>query len=852
MLAASPAPVTLLIGPAGAGKTVTLSSWARSYARLTERVAWATLDAGDNDVTSLWSTLLAALRANRTLATDARLAQLSSAPAQAGVDGSLVRGLTTVFEDQDPPFMLVLDDVHEITHPGALRSLELLVRRRPSGLALVLSGRTRPDFALHRLRLDEAVLEIGPSDLTLDLEATGALLASLGHELEASQVEALWQRTEGWAAALRLAALELDRGVDPLQAAQRFGGNTPTVAELLATEVLDRLDEQLRTFLLDTGPCHELTPTLAERLTGRSDAGAVLEDLHHRNALVQRLPTAAGEEPAYRYHDLLRDFLSSELQRADLHRWRALHAALADWHGARHEWRRALEHAVASARLDGVQRALRAAGVAMVLDGEGPLLERLLATAPGLVDGDPLVGSVLAAAALTQSDVVTADRYLNARQDVVGSADMPAADPWLTALQATVALHRARLGMQVTAALRTAQEHGVGVTGDMDLDLYGRTQVGAAQIRMGSHDTARRELSRALDLAMATGRDVARVACFGNLAAVAAVTGRVSECDRYVDAALQIARTRGWYGSQLTLQPQLLSAWWALLRGDQPGARRQIAELPAAATLGSPDMRVGVAGTEALAGYLDGEPSRAAAQALRAAWEQLGDAQTTPEIAGMLIPSEVQRWLEADDLLAAAAAYQRRHLDLDGTGEQLLCQALLARAAGSPLSQVRRSLQPARDGSVPLRYVINRIWVWLAESQLAAEAGAGPASYEALLQAVRLAAADRLVGLVRMFGPQVHTLLIAHRGRFGRYEGFVGEVLEGQPGHRTPLTEASLTPAEHRILRDLPTHRTVADIAELHGVSVNTVKSHLKGIYSKMSAQSRQEAVEAAREQGLL
>lgn len=852
LLAGSPAPVTLLIAPAGAGKTATLSSWARSSPTLTAQLAWATLDGTDDDVASLWSTLLSALRANPTLACDPRIAQLLSAPADAGVDASLVRHLTTVFEHQDPPFVLVLDDVHEITDPDALRSIELLVRQRPAGLALVLSGRHRPDIALHELRLAAAIREIGPADFSMDLDETRALLSSLGHDLPTAHLEALWRRTEGWAAALRLAALELDRGSDPARMAERFGGTTPMIAELLVTEVLDRLPDVLRGFLLDTGPCRELTPTLAERLTGRSDAGAVLEDLHQRNALVQRLPTAAGAQPVYRYHDLLRDYLSSELRHVDLHRWRALQGQLADWYGTRREWRQALEHAVNSSELASVRQVLRAAGVGMILDGEGPLLERLLANPPQGWQADTLVGSVLAAAALARFDVVTADWHLAPLRNVERAEDGRDEDRWLTALQATVALHRARLGPAISEALHTAQEAGVGVTQDVDLDLYGRTQIGAAHVRAGDHDNARRDLIQALDLATATSRDASRVMSLGNLATIAAVTGRIPDCDRYVASALQIARARGWYGSQLTLPQQLLSAWWALLRGNQAVARDQIAEMPAAATLGSPDMRIGVAGTEALVGHLDGVPARATAVDLRAAWEHLGDAQTTPEIACMLIPWEVKLWLADDDLVAAEAAGRRRHVDLDGTGEQLLLKALLARAAGVPAPHVRRWLQPARDRTVAVRFEVNNVWVWLLEAQLAAEARAGPASYEALVQAMRLAAPDGLLGLVDAFGPEARNLLVTHRGRFGRHEAFVTEVLDRGPAQDASATAVNLTRAEWGILHDLPTHRTVADIAALHEVSVNTVKSHLKSIYRKLSVRSRQAAVEEARTQGLL
>ena len=248
LLAGSPAPVTVLVAPPGAGKTVTLTSWLASTPPLAGRVAWATLDRDDNDVASLWTTLLAALRANPSLASDPGIAELSSAPTAAGVDEGLIRQLGALIGPQDPPFVLVLDDLHQITDPEALSSLELLLRRRPPGLALVLSARYRPGIALHRLQLDSPVREVGPQDFVLDLAEAGELLASLGHDLAVEDVDALWRRTEGWVAALRLAASELQRGADPQQVARTFGGSTPTVADLLVVEVLDHLPSAMSTW----------------------------------------------------------------------------------------------------------------------------------------------------------------------------------------------------------------------------------------------------------------------------------------------------------------------------------------------------------------------------------------------------------------------------------------------------------------------------------------------------------------------------------------------------------------------------------------------------------------------------
>lgn len=852
LLAADRAPITVVVAPPGAGKSATLIAWIRSDPTLTDRAAWASLDRSDDDATSLWSTVLAALQSNPLLAADPRIVELSAAPAVAEVDEALVRQLGALIGAQDPPFLLVLDDLHELTSPDAMAAVELLCRLRPPSLELVLSGQSRPHPALERLGPENGVREIGPEDLQLGRQEAAALLTSLGHDLDAEAVEVLWRRTEGWVAGLRLAAAELHRGVDPWQLANTFGGTTPTVSELLVAEVIERLPEDVRAFLVATGGCRELTPSLAERLTGRGDAGTVLDDLHRRNTLTQRLTRDGGAEPVFRYHDLLRDFLAAELQRTDLRRWRRLQGVLADWYADQWQWTLALEHAVGSGDQVRVRTVLRAAGVGMILDGDGPLLERLLAEVPRAWRSDPVIGSLVAAAALARFDPVAADRALGAMRAMPPVDDDRSDDRWLSALRATIVLHRARFDREVGGALEAAEAEGVGATGDADLDLLGLIQTGVVRLRVDDAAGAREDLERALDLATGTTRDFPRAMCLGNLAALATIDGRVADLDDYLGTALDIARRRGWDGSQLTVQFHVLVAWWALLRGDRATAQREIAALPPPTSFGNPDMRVAGAAIMAIADHTDGVPARETASRLRATWDQLVGAQTTPQISCLLIPWEVKLWLVADDRVAAEEAARRRASDLEGTAEQLLVEVLLARADGASVSNARRRLAPARDGEVPVSNAVNRILVWLLEAQLAAEAGAMSDSDAALLQVVGLAAPDHLVGLVAAFGPSATKWLAVNRDRFGPHEAFVTEVMRAQAVGMSSGLDVELTTAEEAILRELPTHRTVADIAALRGVSVNTVKTHLKGIYRKLGVRDRRDAVAAARAQGLL
>ena len=851
-LQASIAPVVLVVAPPGAGKSMTLASWVHGTPQLAQRVAWASLDARDDAATSLWATLLTALRRVPVLAADPGIAALSGAPAAAGVDEALIRRLGTLLAGHEPAITLVIDDVHVLESPEAVAILESLLELRPSGLRLVLSARYPPRIAFHRLRLGTGIEDIGSERFLLDRAGATALFAASGHDLPAEVVEALWRRTEGWVAGLRLAVAELDRGVDPHHLAASFGGTTPTVSELLVAEVLEQLPEDVRAFLVATGGARELTPSLAERLTGRGDAGALLEELHRRNALVQRLETARDAEPAYRYHDLLRDFLGAQLRRTDLPRWREIQGELAAWYGHQRQWRTSLEHAVASADQRRIRSVLREAGVGMILDGDGLLLERLLGHAP--VDGgsDPIIGALLAAAALSRYDTVAADRILAAAQRSGPDAGQQVQDPWLDVLVATVDLYRARFDSEVAGAMLAAETAGVGASGDPDLDLLGLIQCGVVRLRLGHHDGARHDLERALHLAAVTERDVPRVMCLGNLAALDSIEARIPECDQHLAVALDIVRRRGWVGSQLAVQLHVLTAWFAVLRGDLSIARGELAHLPPVETFANPDMRVAGAAVSAITDHLAGTSARTTAGRLRAAWEHHAGVQTTPEIACLLLPWEVQLWLAADDPASAAAAGDRRATDLAGSGEQVLIEVLLARASGTAARHTRRRLAAVRDGEVALRYGFNRVWVWLLEAQLTAEAGARQASDGALLEAVRSAARDDLTGLVRAFGPAAVALLEANRGRFGPYEAFVTAVVSdtGRSAARRPDTQ--LTPAEQALLRELPTHRSVADIADLRGVSVNTVKTHLKSLYRKLDVGSRAAAVEQARALGYL
>jgi LuxR family transcriptional regulator, maltose regulon positive regulatory protein len=238
--------VTVVSAPAGSGKTVLLRSWI-AEAGLAGRAAWVAAGRGERDPQRFWLSVLGALRATGPGAGLVRA--VSAAP---DLDGwALVEGLLSDLAPLTDPVWLVIDDVHELD-PDTLWQLELLVMRAPPGLRFVLAARHDVRLGLHRLRLEGGLTELRARDLTFTMAEAGQLFTAAGVELDEPTLVALHERTEGWVAGLRLAALSLAGHPDPARFAAEFSGSERTVAEYLLAEVLDRQPEPVRRLLLRT------------------------------------------------------------------------------------------------------------------------------------------------------------------------------------------------------------------------------------------------------------------------------------------------------------------------------------------------------------------------------------------------------------------------------------------------------------------------------------------------------------------------------------------------------------------------------------------------------------------------
>ena len=272
--------MTLVCAPAGSGKTVLLRSWA---AETDPAVAWVTVERGERDAQRFWLSLIDALA---DAAGDEVIERVSPAPSFGGA--AVVERLLAQLERLEEPLELVIDDLHELGSDDALAWLELLLARLPAQLRVLLATREEAALGLHRLRVAGELTELRGPDLRFSLDETRGLLRASGIRVSDTAVAALQERTEGWPAGVRLAAISLSSHPDPERFVSEFSGSERTVAGYLLAEVLERQPPEVRDLLLRTAILERVSGPLADALTGgdrvRGDPPAARgpERLRHR------------------------------------------------------------------------------------------------------------------------------------------------------------------------------------------------------------------------------------------------------------------------------------------------------------------------------------------------------------------------------------------------------------------------------------------------------------------------------------------------------------------------------------------------------------------------------------------
>ncbi|GAA0274088.1 LuxR C-terminal-related transcriptional regulator [Actinomadura nitritigenes] len=816
-------PIIVLNAPAGWGKSVLLAGWARSRER---HLGWLSLEEGDGP--RFWSYLRATVRASTVLPNRA----LPPAPGKYG--DNFVKGLAAVLNAPGEPLTVVLDGLQRVRDPHVLGGIDFLSRHAGERLCLVIATRSGAGLPLARWRLEGRVCEVGAAQLSFDFTEAAGLLTELGLDVPQSCVEVLLERTEGWPAGLRLACLAMRQQLDPLRFADRLTGDREDIAGYLASEVLAGLSGQARDLLMCGSVVEALTSSAAEALTGRPDAGRALAELQDEGVL---LGTAGEPPPGSRCHRLLREFLQAEITRRSASRAPDLHRRAAAWYAAGGEPGRSLRHALCAKDWHLASRTAAAHWRDLVLcrqDRAWPLP----APPEDALREEPEAALACALYEQMRDDTDSAGRYLRLVNLHLAEAGTDDSDR-LRVMTAAVLLGRALSEGDSEELLSQARKLGAHRDGEEGTRALVFLGLGTARLGTGDLSRAQQALQSGLAAAERGGSVRARTACSGRLAAARALAGDLGHAQRTARASIGLASDAEDCGYGYLALAVVHYEWSRIDDADRyldlavAGADQLLAAL--IALVRAKILQFRGAHPQALG-------------VLRGARHDPGGRVVPAYIADHLTAAEVFSSAATGDLTTASRLlpHTTEALDTQGTSATLaLASARLRLACGDAHAAARIAAH------VTTAEKSLRIEARLVEALAADHLGDTALATACLEESLRLADAE---GFRRVFFGEAHAtrrLLAAQLKSGTSYEGFVIDLLQaGAERLDVPDTErpGMLTEREGTVLRYLQSDLTIAEIAaELH-VSVNTVKSHLQHIYSKLGVSQRRDAVRKARE----
>ena len=844
-------PLTVVTGPPGAGKTMAVASWA---AARPGPVAWVTVDHYDSRPKVFWATIVEALRN-----AGVTLGRLSAAPARmTAADHVFLLRLASELAAQDPPVVLVLDDLHLLAGPGLMDGLQYLLRNARSGLRLVVCSRTDPMLPLHRYRLAGELTEIRASELAFSVPEAGLLMAQHGITLPPRTLELLTKLDEGWAAGLRLAAISMDEHPDPGQFIKELAAENSAIAGYLIEEALNNQPAQIRDLLLKTSILDRVNSGIAGELTGHEQAAGDLTALARANAFVQ--PLGNGW---YRYHSLFAEVLRLKLRLEDPGQLPDLRRRAARWYQANGLLLDAVRQAVAAGDWPlAAQLVLDELAIGQLIEphASNPLADcfRPMPHHRTWTGPQPaLVAAALALADIPVADYAALDAAEGILERLPADAEIPAR---LAAamLRLAVARRSGDLGAAVASMAQVEK-----LVSKLPEDILARhAEIGATvlsargvvQLWLGHLDEAAASLDAGAAAAAVSGSMPERTDSLGYLALLEALRGRLNRAAELAAEAAGLAREHAGLAGPACGAAEVALALVHLERNELHDARDRLKRADAALRA-RPERLVGATACLVVARYrlAEGRAKAAAEMIARArhgwsppgwldhrlrllesrAYAVTGDVSSAVAIAMRANPETsldatatlAHAWLDADDLQAAGQALEHGPDEADEVAdfsrlEHWLVDARLGYSRGEA-ARVRRSLQRA---------------LGLGESEQ-----------------LRLPFAMQAAWIRPVLRSDPH-LVDAHRHLLepGLVDPGRDRAGLAATDQAAPVIVEQLSGREREVLSLLSGMLSTAEVASELYISVNTVKTHLKSIYRKLAATHRGEAVRRARQLELL
>jgi LuxR family transcriptional regulator, maltose regulon positive regulatory protein len=845
--------VTVISAPAGSGKTSLLRAWAGRPGQ-PRRLAMVQVPRGQQDAQQFWLALLGAVR-------DASGTTSGAEPPAATPDfngQAMVDRVRSELAEARGGVTVVIDDLHELHSPEALAQLARLLTNLPPKAHAILTTRHDVPLRLHQLRLAGELAEIRAADLRFSERETRELLDASGITLSEAGAALLHQRTEGWAAGLRLAALSLAGHPDPERFVAEFSGSDRMVAEYLIAEMLDRQPGDVQDLLLRTSLLDRINGELADLLTGHHGSERILLALEDANAFVVSLDP---ERTWFRYHHLFADLLRLELRRTLPEEVPTLHRRAAEWFIRHGQVAEAIRHTQAAGDWPGAARLLADHAFSLTLDGQAQTIRALLRAFPPGADQSEL------ALVRTGGDLLEGRLDEAAAHLVVAETHAETAPPGrrrrlrvaVAALKLSLARRRGNLADVTDQAKFLASP----VSGPSDEDIaLGSDLRAVALMNLGTAEAwtlglpdAERHLREGAALARQIGRPYLEVGCLAQLAFASRLRLFATTRQRCHEAIALSERYR--WSAEPVIAPALVTLAGNLVwTGEFDEAERWLQRTrQALQTDTGPDIRqlLHLATGRLYAGrgrHHAALEELSAAERLQSQME--GTHALASQVTGWMLATQARAGLpgEARAGLAALDEQEAR------SGEVRNADAVICLAEGEPAAALS-ALASVLDGSAPVigytTVVEAHLLAGLAHRQL----GDQRAANQAVERALALAEPDRLVlpfaitgsaGLLEALPPHQ----TAHAALLADILDVLHDSFPTAKDQSVPPLMEELSPGELKVLRYLPTNLSRPEIADELSVSPNTVNTHLRSIYAKLQVRDRSSAVRRARELRLL
>jgi len=871
--------LTLISAPAGFGKTTVLAEWLAAVPAGGPSAAWLSLDPGDSQTGSFWTYVIGALQ---TVAPEVGAAALSvlQAPRPPPIEtvlATLLNELNAVSND----IVLVLDDYHVVDGPDVQGGMAFLLEHLPAQMHLVIATRADPALPLARLRARGELVEIRAAELRFTPDEAAAYLNGvMGLALNAADVAALEARTEGWIAALQLAALSMQGRDDISGFIEGFAGDDRYIVDYLVEEVLQRQPEQVRSFLLQTSILDRLSGPLCDAVTGQGGGKAMLEALDRGNLFLVPLDDTRRW---YRYHHLFADVLRARLLDEQPDRVPELHRRASGWYAENGEQSEAIRHALTAEDFERAAHLVEMAIPAMRQARQEATARRWLEALPDeLIRVRPVLSVGYAGALLVSGQLEgvearlrDAERWLDTTADTREGPDAPSTgmvvvnEEEFRRLPGAIAIYRAAQALALGDVAGTVTHARRALDLVAEDDHLGRGAaagfLGLTYWTSGELHAAHRSWADAMASLQTAGHVSDAIGCAIALADIEMAQGRLGEAMRTYERGLQLATEQG--GPALRGAADMHVGISELFR-ERNDLEAASEHLRTSRELGDENglpqnpyrSRVAAARMRQAEGDLEG------ALELLAEAERLYVGDFSPNVRpiaalkarvwiaqGKL--SEARGWARERGLSAADGLSYVREFEHITLATVLLAQGIhdggdhtVAGAADLTERLLGAAEHGGRNGSAIEILVVQA----LARHARGDLAGA----IASLDRAVALAEPE---GYVRVFidaGPRMAALLkLAARQR--NAPGYVRRLLaaivtaEGPPARGQALIEP-LSERELEVLRLLQGDLDGPDIARELVVSLSTVRTHTQNIYAKLGVNSRRAAIHRAAELDLL